>query len=348
MSVSARSRRRLCTRDLALMFAPLLMGTVPLAVQPEQTEAAAPRSAAIETNTELPEPTGPLAVGMSNLRIPLPNDTEVGVALWYPTVDNTGRDAVYVTAEQSRELVAALLGSQTTTSPDILSTTHTHATADPEPLAADVPLVVALAGLNLPGTSMGGLALDLASHGYAVATVDWADDMTAAASAVLDELIRGDSIRIDPDKVAVIGHSYGGEAAARLVRADSRFVAGISFDSTFPPDITTDVEVPFMMLDTPIHANSAHSSNWQHLTGWRRWYIVQGSTHYTFTDYPVLFEQVGIMGFEGSTTARARESVVVRSYVGAFLDLHLLGTPEPLLDPPLFSEVIFQDPPQQP
>ena len=57
------------------MFAPLLMGTVPLAVQPEQTEAAAPRSAAIETNTELPEPTGPLAVGMSNLRIPLPNDT---------------------------------------------------------------------------------------------------------------------------------------------------------------------------------------------------------------------------------------------------------------------------------
>jgi len=326
----------------------LAMPAAVLAGHSEPSASAGARSVPIETDLELPEPTGPLAVGMSNLRIPLPNDTEVGVALWYPAVDDTGRAAVYVTADQSRELVAALLGSQTTTSPDFLSTTDTHATADPEALAADMPLVVALAGLNLPGTSMGGLALDLASHGYAVATVDWTGDMTAAASAVLDELIGGDSIRIDPDKVAVIGHSYGGEAAARVVRADRRFVAGISFDSTFPPDITTDVDAPFMMLDTPTHANDAHSSNWQHLTGWRRWYIVQGSTHYTFTDYPALFEQVGVTGFEGSTTPRARESVIVRSYVGAFLDLHLLGSPEPLLEPPVFPEVIFQDPPQQP
>lgn len=311
------------------------------------TSATSPPSAPpIATDLALPEPTGPHPVGLTNLRIAQPIGPELTVTLWYPAIDDAGPDAMYVTPERSREIMASRLGEHAT--PEILSTTRTHATADAEPLDESLPLVVVLAGLNQHGTSMGGLALDLGSRGYAVATVDWssATPQVANASTVLDDLLASTSIRIDSDQVAVVGHSAGGEAAALVVRTDPRFRAGISFDSTFPPDITADVATPFMMLDSPIYAYDNSSTNWLHLTGWRRWYIINGSTHSSFTDYQLLFEQLGLPGYEGATISGARASSIVRSYVAAFVDLHLRGVPQPLLEPPQFPDVIFRDPPQ--
>ena len=65
----------------------------------------------------------------------------------------------------------------------------------------------------------------------------------------------------------------------------------------------------------------------------------------SFTDYPLLLEQLGVRYF-GEAIIGVRSAAIIRSFVAAFLDLHLLGVPQPLLDGPSaqFPEVSLQDP----
>lgn len=311
----------------------------------------APGALEVEVLT-LAEPTGPLPVGITSVRMGEPPIDDLTVSLWYPAAERSGADAQYVTPEQSR---AIMLAFAPVYGPpwDVLSTTRTHAITDAEPLDRELPLVVLLPGLTLPGSSFGGLAVDLASRGYAVAAIDHSVQgsgstavRAAEASLVVEELLRGDGVRIDADRIAAVGHSWGGEAVALALRSDPRFRAGVSFDTAFPP-LSGDVDRPFLMLDSPTYLGDAFSSNWRHLTGWRRWAIVGGSEHMSFTDYPLLLEQLGYAYFGGSVTG-VRSAEIIRSYVAAFLDLHLLGFPQGLLDGPSaqFPEVTFQDPDQ--
>jgi hypothetical protein len=301
----------------------------------------------------LAEPSGPHPVGMTSVRTGEPPIDDLTVSLWYPAGERLAADARYVTPEQSRQVmmaVAPVYGPPW----DILSTTRTHAISDAEPLDRELPLVVLLPGLALRGSSLAGLAVDLASRGYAVAAIDpslgasgSASDRAAEASRVVEQLLERGDVPIDAERIAVVGHSLGGEAAALAVRSDPRIRVGVSLDSTFAPDLAGDVDRPFLMLDSPAHLGDAHSSNWRHLAGWRRWVIVDGSEHMSFTDYPLLLEQLGYAYFSGSLTG-VRSAEIIRSYVAAFLDLHLLGIPQELLDGPSaqFPEVTFQDPDQ--
>jgi len=130
------------------------------------------------------------------------------------------------------------------------ATLTTHSTRDAKPRKGRSPLIVFLPGQGVLGFQYTILAEDLASHGYAIAVVDYfspsapkrsfkeddsdalSDDMARAAIAVIDDL-KADQhwtrfIRFE--EIAIAGHSIGGSAALEGPRLDRRFVASIDMD----------------------------------------------------------------------------------------------------------------------
>jgi len=83
---------------------------------------------------------------------------------------------------------------------------------------------------------------------------------------------------------------------------------------------------------------------WRYLTGWKRWLIVAGARHASFTDLGLLADQLGV-DTEASTSG-ARSLDITRAYVRAFFDQHLRGEPQTLLDQPSprYPEVTFCSP----
>ena len=84
--------------------------------------------------------------------------------------------------------------------------------------------------------------------------------------------------------------------------------------------------------------------DWQRLTGWKRWLLVAGAIHASFTDLALLADQVGIDTGAGLPGARSLD--ITRGYVRAFLDQHLRREPQALLDQPSsrYPEVTFCSP----
>ncbi|MEU0300229.1 alpha/beta hydrolase [Streptomyces sp. NPDC006175] len=156
---------------------------------------------------------------------------------------------------------------------------------------------------------------------------------------------------IDPARVAVAGHSIGGSAAASAMLADPRFDAGINMDGTFQERVPASGigERPFMMLGTAsFHSPGGEDESWdegyQRLDGWKRWIGVEGSGHSSFTDIPVLEDRMGVTLDPTVTLSTDRQVRITRDYVGAFLDQHLRGRHQRLLDGPTPGnpEVVFQ------
>jgi hypothetical protein len=81
--------------------------------------------------------------------------------------------------------------------------------------------------------------------------------------------------------------------------------------------------------------------DWPLLTGWKRWLVVAGAVHASFTDLALLADQAGIALDTHLPGARSLD--ITRAYVRAFADQHLRRTPQPLLDQPSprYPEVAF-------
>ncbi|KAA9373519.1 alpha/beta hydrolase [Microbispora cellulosiformans] len=165
----------------------------------------------------------------------------------------------------------------------------------------------------------------------------------ADVSFVLDELIgthprwKGASL-IARSRVAMAGHSAGGASTIAAMLQDTRIRAGIDMDgTTFAPIPDSGLSRPFLFLGTramhsPGGKDTTWDRDWAHLTGWKRWLVVTGAEHVSFTDTALLVEQLGIYRNPGLPGARAVE--ITRSHVAAFFDLHLRHRPQPLLDKP--------------
>lgn len=158
---------------------------------------------------------------------------------------------------------------------------------------------------------------------------------------------------IDGARVAVAGHSIGGSAAASAMLADPRFDAGVNMDGTFKERVPASGlgERPFMMLGTtsfhsPGGEDESWDQGWERLDGWRRWIGVEGSGHSSFTDVPVLEDRMEVTLDPSVTISTERQVRITRDYVAAFLDQHLYGRHQPLLDGPTPGnpEVVFQQP----
>jgi dienelactone hydrolase len=157
---------------------------------------------------------------------------------------------------------------------------------------------------------------------------------------------------IDPSRIAMAGHSVGGGAAIAAMLADSRIRVGIDMDGAIPTPIPDHgLSRPFLFLGkqssyTPGSGGAVTTweRDWKFLTGWKRWLLVAGAIHASFTDLALLADQVGIDIGAGIPGARSLD--ITRAYVRACFDQHLRGQPQALLDQPSlrYPEVTFCSP----
>jgi len=157
-------------------------------------------------------------------------------------------------------------------------------------------------------------------------------------------------------------HLVGCPSCAAML-ADARILAGIDMDGATVALIPErGLSRPFLFLGkqenyTPgsgiigspdgKHVKGSvitWERDWRLLTGWKRWLVVAGAKHASFTDLGLLADQAGIDIGAGLRGERGLE--VTRGYVRAFFDEHLRGTPQARLDraSPQFPEVMFCSP----
>ena len=304
---------------------------------------------------------------------------ELKVTLWYPAARRGGRPAPYMSPKES-ELALRRLGVAGVPG-DTLSRTRTNAVQDAEPAGRRLPLVVLSPGFTQPVSTLTSLAEDLASRGYVVAGIDHpyeshatpladgriaeclacdsesdpgfgavvAEGRAADVSFVLDRLPSAwdGGGRIDRSRVAMAGHSIGGASAIAAMLNDSRVRAGVNMGGTTYARIPKGgFSRPFLFLGSaqrvPGERDNSWSRDWRLLTGWKRWLVLSGAEPRSFTDHPHTAEALGVAPPPGTLPA-ARATELTRTYVAAFLDRHLKGRRQPLLDKPSsrYPEVRF-------
>lgn len=325
--------------------------------------------AAASDTPYLPAPTGAYPVGTTSLHltdssrqdpwVPSAGARELMVSLWYPAKTSGTHRARYMTPQES-ELVLQGTGV-TDVPPDVLSRTRTNAFTDVAPAGGRRPLVVLSPGFTWPRSSLTALGEELASRGYVVAGIDHTYEnfattfpdgrvTTCAAcqldvedfgtlavesrardvSFVLDEL-RGSRL-IDPRRIAMVGMSLGGASVGETMLTDPRVRAGINMDGTmFKPLPESGLSRPFLLFGEE-GVEGTWDSNWPRLTGWKRRLTMTGAVHASFADYDMVAQQIGVD--LGSRLAGTRSVEITRAYVRSFVDLHLRGTPQPLLERP--------------
>ncbi|MFD1937033.1 MULTISPECIES: alpha/beta hydrolase family protein [Nonomuraea] len=295
---------------------------------------------------------------------------ELKVTLWYPTKQRDGRRAPYMTPKESELTLKGLrIGGVPY---DILSRTRTNAVKDAEPAGRKLPLVVLSPGFTKPMSTLTSLAEELASRGYVVAGIDHTyesyattlpdgrvaeclacdsdtdpgfgtgvvEGRAADVSFVLDQLpSKWDGADlIDRSRIAMVGQSIGGASAVAAMLKDARVRAGIDMDGTTYARIPkSGLSRPFMFMGSPQHSPGGRDTSWDRdwrlLTGWKRWLVLSGAEHQSFTDGPLLASALGITPPAGVLPA-ARSAEITRTYVAAFLDQHLKSQRQPLLDKP--------------
>jgi hypothetical protein len=161
--------------------------------------------------------------------------------------------------------------------------------------------------------------------------------------------------------VPMFGHSLGGSTAFSIIGTDDRILGGLSLDGgLYGPILLNGTTKPFMFLGHENHTREnidadpllSWQTQWPSLRGWKRYAMVTGSLHYDFSDYPILFEELGITPV-GEVAKDAillgslkgtRAFEIVTEYVGAFLEFVVHGKMSELLDGPVhdFPEVTFE------
>ncbi|MFB9681783.1 alpha/beta hydrolase family protein [Streptosporangium vulgare] len=307
---------------------------------------------------------------------------ELMVSVWYPARKAVGRPARYVTLRES-ELIIKSVPQLKDVPPGTLARTRTYARADAPPLRRKEgwPLVVLSPGMTLPRATMTSLAEEFASRGYLVAGIEHTYESVATTfpggrtvtfeagkggqtpelgakvarvraadtTFVLDRLEKSAywNRLIDETRIAMVGHSVGGQSAAHLLPVSQRIKAAVNLDGSYnPPTPAKPVEKPFMMIGNPRQEPDDGEKGswdlfWPHVTGdWKRWLTVTGAEHMSFIDYAVLQPQLGLPAYpiDGERSIK-----IIRAYVTAFLDLHLKNRRQPLLDGPSagYPEVRF-------
>lgn len=262
----------------------------------------------------VPAPTGPHHVGRVDTVL-TSGARSIPVSIWYPTT-STG-SAPYIPA--STAVVRAQLAAEAamwlrTPGAAPAMTTATLPVAEGGPLAGDrLPVVVWSPGMGTPRWLASGLLMDLASRGYVVIAIDHTgespaveirgqvrtgtpptsgdptymrtqlDTRVADARLVLDRLDALPVVggHLDHARIAMAGHSYGGQTTVTAMAADARIRTGIVLDGS----AGWDGVAPAPALDRPVlllaYGDMVHAS-WTR-TGATVGTVARGG-HYTATD----------------------------------------------------------------
>jgi hypothetical protein len=258
----------------------VLTGAVVAAVAalPSVAKAAPSTANSAPVRLSLPAPTGPYAVGATDLHLVDTDRTdpwladgsprELMVSVWYPATRGTGTPAPYMLAGAAAEYdrgASAVLGIE----PGRVdwAGTVTHARRDADPRRGRHPVVLYSPGFYNERTLGTALVTELASRGYVVVTVDhtyeahaveFPDGRVATPRIAIPDPIarlkaalpvRVADVRFvltalrgrgwDLSRVGAFGHSAGGITALQAMLEDRRIRVGINFDGPLGWDWTS-------------------------------------------------------------------------------------------------------------
>jgi dienelactone hydrolase len=325
----------------------------------------------------LPRPTGPYPLGTVELHLvdrsrPDPvagpgHYRELMAGIWYPARDAARYPrAPWLAAAPTRALLeSAGFAADAALAP------RTAGRLGAPVQRGRWPVVVFSHGAHDQRADTTIIVQELASHGYVVVTVDHTydafsefpdgrltvpredvvmapPDFARDIRSVLDKIegfARGDGAdlrgALDLDRIGVFGWSKGGTATALVTIEDRRVKAGLSLDGPMQPEITTDLDRPFMLMSAENSRADAPSvaEFWSHLRGWRLEIRARGALHNSYTDYQWLLPQLDT---PVGDLDPARAVRIQQAYPRAFFDLHLRRRGH-LLDGPsaAFPEVAF-------
>ncbi|MFF5296997.1 alpha/beta hydrolase family protein [Paractinoplanes globisporus] len=338
----------------------------------------ADRAAAAPARLRLPAPTGPFPIGTRELHlVDRARGRELMASVWYPARDIRRHPVVpWMRPAVLRELlVSAGFAADAVLSP--LTAGHAGAPVL-RPSRERLPIVVFSHGAHDHRADTTVTVQELASHGYAVITVDHTDDafvefpdgrvlvpsedpakslgpddFAADIRFVLDHLDDIGGGALDPGRIGMFGWSKGGTATVHLMFADRRIRAGVSLDGPMEPAVAGELDRPLMMMTAEFTraAEPAVAALWSQLRGWRLNVQADGAVHRSYTDYQALLPQLArvigmsddeLRGWIG-TLDPGRAVTIQQAYPLAFFDRHLRHRPSRLLSgpSPAFPEVTY-------
>jgi predicted dienelactone hydrolase len=146
------------------------------------------------------------------------------------------------------------------------------------------------------------------------------------------------SERLDPQRIAAIGHSFGGASAVEAAMGDARIRAVANLDGTLYGRAAIDpMPVPFLLLESD-HRETRHSQNYlqgnlalvYHLRAGGYRYQIAEANHYSFTDVPLYLSapaRFAVAAWIGGSRGPARSQAASNDVLAAFLQQPLLDVP---------------------
>ncbi|MGW6738073.1 alpha/beta fold hydrolase [Streptomyces sp. NPDC055013] len=353
MTSSFTPGRRLIAKGALAGAAALLLGTAPV--------SAAVRGVAPLVRLRLPAPGGPYPVGASTLYLVDPSradpwDPGIGarelmVTVLRPAVPGHGfpylAQMTLGAANSFADLAHWIHEPLPQTGVD-WAATLTHARAGAQPLPGRRPVLLYSPGGGDARVMGSSLAVDLASHGWTVITVDHPGDAsevefpderpgrrrvretvligppdaatfrTMIETRVADLRFVLDALGLD--RVGAYGHSAGGTAVAQALHEDRRFTAAVNLegyldqmDGELLPVARQGTGRPLLLAGTDGFRNARLDYSWTALLAHGGPVVrrqLNNTNHWVFTDYAAIAAQLQQAGL---TTAAGRAAMIGRA-----------------------------------
>jgi len=161
-------------------------------------------------------------------------------------------------------------------------------------------------------------------------------------------------IRADAHRIAVLGHSFGGAAAAQVPLQDPSFKAGVDFDGGLYGSVATaGLKQPFLFFARSTPPDLQNMASWTTFLQASPKYnklelLLNNSAHGTFSDFPLLADLSGIAQVAGASALVGgldgrRALVLLASYSAAFFRFAFNGKVPALLEgpSPAFPQVSY-------
>jgi len=158
--------------------------------------------------------------------------------------------------------------------------------------------------------------------------------------------------KIDLERIAVGGHSYGGSTATVASQRDDRVKACFVLDSWISPipeeTIDDGVHVPFLFMGRPTWDGSDYPGNYPrldsliaHSSNPKYRLIIKGTKHLDYSDIPLFSPIIGYVLDVGSIPAVLTVSLI-NELVHGFLVKHLLAESDHSFDDFINNELVYQ------